>query len=36
MARGPQPGSIPKLTKEQKEIFDKENPEWKQFFSDRQ
>ena len=25
-----------KLTKEQKEIFDKENPYWKNFFSDRQ
>lgn len=25
-----------KLTKEQKEIFDKENPYWKEFFSDRQ
>ena len=25
-----------KLTKEQKEIFDKENPYWKKFFSDRQ
>lgn len=24
-----------KLTKEQKEIFDKENPFWKDFFSDR-
>lgn len=24
------------LTKEQKEIFDKENPYWKEFFSDRQ
>lgn len=24
------------LTPEQKEIFDKENPEWKEFFSDRQ
>ena len=24
-----------KLTKEQKEIFDSENPEWKEFFSDR-
>ncbi len=24
------------LTSEQKEIFDKENPEWKEFFSDRQ
>ena len=25
-----------KLTKEQKELFDKENPYWKDFFSDRQ
>lgn len=25
-----------KLTLEQKEIFDKENPYWKEFFSDRQ
>ena len=25
-----------KLTKEQKEIFDKENPFWKDFFKDRQ
>ena len=25
-----------KLTAEQKEIFDKENPYWKEFFSDRQ
>ena len=25
-----------KLTKEQKEIFDKENPEWKEFFRGRQ
>lgn len=25
-----------KLTEEQKEIFDKENPFWKDFFSDRQ
>lgn len=25
-----------KLTKEQKEIFDKENPFWKEFFKDRQ
>ncbi|MGL5973496.1 MAG: DUF7675 family protein, partial [Oscillospiraceae bacterium] len=24
------------LTKEQKEIFDKENPEWKEFFQDRE
>lgn len=24
------------LTKEQKEIFDKENPFWKEFFADRQ
>ena len=24
-----------RLTKEQKEIFDKENPYWKNFFSDR-
>lgn len=24
------------LTKEQKEIFDKENPYWKEFFADRQ
>lgn len=24
-----------KLTKHQKEIFDKENPEWCQFFNDR-
>ena len=24
-----------KLTKEQKEIFDKENPYWKEFFKDR-
>ena len=24
-----------KLTQKQKEIFDKENPEWKEFFSDR-
>lgn len=24
------------LTKEQKEIFDRENPYWKDFFSDRQ
>lgn len=24
------------LTPEQKEIFDKENPYWKEFFSDRQ
>jgi len=24
------------LTKEQKEIFDKKNPEWKDFFADRQ
>lgn len=24
------------LTKEQKEIFDVENPEWKEFFQDRQ
>ena len=24
------------LTKEQKEIFDKENPYWKEFFKDRQ
>ena len=24
-----------KLTPEQKRIFDKENPEWKEFFSDR-
>ena len=24
-----------KLTKEQKEIFDSENPDWKDFFSDR-
>ena len=24
-----------KLTKEQKEIFDKENPYWKEFFADR-
>lgn len=24
-----------KLTKEQKEIFDKENPYWKDFFKDR-
>ena len=24
------------LTKEQKEIFDEENPYWKQFFKDRQ
>lgn len=25
-----------KLTKEQKEVFDKENPFWKEFFKDRQ
>lgn len=25
-----------KLTPEQKKIFDKENPYWKEFFSDRQ
>lgn len=25
-----------KLTPEQKEIFDKENPYWKEFFKDRQ
>lgn len=25
-----------KLTKEQKELFDKESPYWKDFFSDRQ
>ena len=25
-----------KLTAEQKEIFDKENPFWKEFFADRQ
>lgn len=25
-----------KLTPEQKELFDKENPYWKDFFSDRQ
>lgn len=25
-----------KLTPEQKEIFDRENPEWKEYFSDRQ
>lgn len=25
-----------KLTKEQKKIFDKENPYWKEFFKDRQ
>lgn len=25
-----------KLTPEQKEIFDRENPYWKEFFSDRQ
>ncbi|WP_195547834.1 hypothetical protein [Holdemania sp. 1001095H_141210_F2] len=25
-----------KLTKEEKEIFDKENPYWKDFFKDRQ
>ena len=25
-----------KLTQEQKEIFDRENPYWKNFFSDRQ
>ena len=25
-----------KLTKEEKEIFDKENPYWKEFFKDRQ
>ena len=25
-----------KLTKEQKEIFDKENPFWKDFFKDRE
>ena len=25
-----------KLTKEQKEIFDKENPLWKDFFKDRE
>lgn len=25
-----------KLTKEEKEIFDKENPYWKNFFKDRQ
>ena len=25
-----------KLTKEEKEIFDKENPYWKEFFADRQ
>lgn len=25
-----------KLTKKQKEIFDKENPEWADFFKDRQ
>ena len=25
-----------KLTSEQKEIFDRENPYWKDFFSDRQ
>ena len=24
-----------KLTQKQKEIFDKENPEWKEFFSNR-
>lgn len=24
------------LTAEEKELFDKENPEWKEFFSDRQ
>ena len=24
------------ITKEQKEIFDKENPYWKEFFADRQ
>ncbi len=24
------------LTSEQKQIFDKENPEWKDFFADRQ
>ena len=24
-----------KLTQKQKEIFDKENPEWKEFFRDR-
>lgn len=24
------------LTKEEKEIFDKENPHWKEFFKDRQ
>lgn len=24
-----------KLTPQQKEIFDKENPEWKEFFADR-
>ena len=24
------------LTKEQKEVFDKENPFWKEFFEDRQ
>lgn len=23
------------LTEEEREIFDKENPEWKEFFSDR-
>ena len=25
-----------KLTKEQKEVFDRENPYWKDFFKDRQ
>lgn len=25
-----------KLTKEQKDIFDKENPYWKEFFAERQ